>query len=318
SVLLVLFLLSEILGTVFFAVTVAYVFSPLHDRLVDRGIPEWWASAVTTVSAFATAFLVLTPLISAVYLRRAPIIEFIREIPPTYRLEVAGYSHVIDTGEVESALVRRFSGILISAASELPVVGIKMTLFALVVFAFLMRREELSDAVLSSVPREYHDVVDAVEGRVKSTLFAIYVLQVATAVATFVVSLLLFSLLGYPYSGTLAVVAAVLQFLPIVGPSVLIVAMSVHDITAGNLPRAAAVAGVGLVVVAWLPDAYLRPRLSESTTGLPGSLYFIGFVGGILSLGPIGVIAGPLAVALVVELTSLLADENTSNPATGE
>ena len=53
----------------------------------------------------------------------------------------------------------------------------------------------------------------------------------------------------------------------------------------------------------------VRPRLARHTADLPGSLYFIGFTGGLLSVGPIGFIAGPLVVALLVEATELLASE---------
>jgi predicted PurR-regulated permease PerM len=58
----------------------------------------------------------------------------------------------------------------------------------------------------------------------------------------------------------------------------------------------------------------IRTRLARETADLPGSLYFVGFVGGLLTLGPIGVIAGPLAVALVVEMGNLLTDELNRNP----
>ena len=77
-----------------------------------------------------------------------------------------------------------------------------------------------------------------------------------------------------------------------------------------TLGAAAMLADVlGGLLVAWLPDLVIRPRLARETADLPGSLYFVGFVAGLLTLGPIGVIAGPLAVALVVEIGGLLTDE---------
>ncbi len=44
-----------------------------------------------------------------------------------------------------------------------------------------------------------------------------------------------------------------------------------------------------------------RPKLARYTTGLPASLYFVGFTGGVLTLGVIGFIAGPVVIALLVE-----------------
>jgi predicted PurR-regulated permease PerM len=70
--------------------------------------------------------------------------------------------------------------------------------------------------------------------------------------------------------------------------------------------RAVLVTVLGLVFVGLAPDAVIRPRLASRTAHLPTSLYFIGFTGGILTLGAVGFIAGPLAVALLVEAVGLL------------
>jgi predicted PurR-regulated permease PerM len=58
-----------------------------------------------------------------------------------------------------------------------------------------------------------------------------------------------------------------------------------------------------------MPDALIRPRLAALTTGMPASLYFIGFTGGVLSVGVVGVIAGPLVIALLAETVQLLSPE---------
>jgi hypothetical protein len=53
------------------------------------------------------------------------------------------------------------------------------------------------------------------------------------------------------------------------------------------------------------------------TADLPASLYFVGFTGGVLTLGAVGIIAGPLAIALLVEAVSLLGDAVPDDPAGG-
>jgi predicted PurR-regulated permease PerM len=164
------------------------------------------------------------------------------------------------------------------------------------------------------VPEAYHDVVRRFHGRTRDTLYGIYVLQAATAAATFVVGFGTFVALGYPAPVTLAVGAAVLQFVPVAGPGILLAALALADFLAGNVMRALLVALVGGIVVGLLPDAVIRPRLASYAADLPVTLYFVGFVGGILSLGAIGFIAGPLAVALVVEAVSLLSDGNHVTP----
>lgn len=75
--------------------------------------------------------------------------------------------------------------------------------------------------------------------------------------------------------------------------------LAVGDFVTGNVSRAVLVAVLGSVLVGLAPDAIVRPRLASRAAHLPTSLYFIGFTGGLLTLGAVGFIAGPLVVALL-------------------
>jgi predicted PurR-regulated permease PerM len=178
----------------------------------------------------------------------------------------------------------------------------------------LYNEERARTAIIAVVPREYRDVVRSLNRRTRETLFAIYVLQAATALGTFLIALPVFYVLGYGFPFTLATVAAVLQFIPILGPSLVVVSLTGYHVALGQLPQAVAIFVLGGVLIAWLPDVLIRPRLASETAHLPGGLYFVGFVGGLLTLGPVGVIAGPLVVALVLELAGLVSTELNDIP----
>jgi predicted PurR-regulated permease PerM len=93
-----------------------------------------------------------------------------------------------------------------------------------------------------------------------------------------------------------------------------VVSLTGYHVALGQLPQAVAIFVLGGVLIAWLPDVLIRPRLASETAHLPGGLYFVGFVGGLLTLGPVGVIAGPLVVALVLELAGLVSTELNDIP----
>jgi hypothetical protein len=61
--------------------------------------------------------------------------------------------------------------------------------------------------------------------------------------------------------------------------------------------------------MALLADVVVRTRLARGTAESPGSLYFVGFFVRVLTLEPIGVVAGPLVVGLFVESAALLSSE---------
>lgn len=302
-------ILQGLIGTIFFAVTVAYVLVPVADRLERRGVPEWWAAAEATAAAFGFGLVLFLPIGAVLYVRRRAAIGLLQSLPDSVTISLGEFAYVIEAGDVAAFLARELTALALSLARATPVLLAKVTVFAFVVFALVYRGERVHRALLGPLPDEYHEIGHALNDRVRGTLFSLYVIQGVTAVATFAVALAVFLVLGIRYPVTLAVLAGVLQFLPVVGPSLVIAAIALGELIAGDLVGAAIIAVVGFALVGALPDAVLRPRLARRSAGLPASLYFVGFTGGLLSLGPIGIVAGPIAVALVVELLAMLSRE---------
>jgi predicted PurR-regulated permease PerM len=306
--------LFDVLSTVFFAVTVAYVLYPARRWLVARGMPVWAASAAVAVGAFAIVLLVVVaPLAFVLYRRRRALIDLLQEIPETIEIPIGEFTYVVESAGLVGGAQSVLRDLAVGIASAAPVLALEFLLFAILLYALMLRPAAAGETLLGVVPPEYHDVVRALDDRVRETLFGIYVLQAATAAGTFLVALVVFFLLGYDAPFTLAVFAGLLQFVPVVGPSVLIGGLAVLDVLAGEVTRAALVTVIGLVLVGFAPDAVIRPRLAEWAAHLPMSLYFIGFTGGVLTVGPVGFIAGPLAVAVLVEVVSLLGEEASSD-----
>ncbi|KTG30241.1 AI-2E family transporter [Haloferax profundi] len=307
--LLAAFILLDVLATVFFAITVAYLLIPLRRRLEVRGVSRWGGSAIATVVAAVGASVVLAPLFVIFFLRLNDLFVLASLLPESLSFEVLGMAYEVTLDEALTVLFSLIRSIGRSVATAAPVVLIKLTLFGFLVFSLVLGGDSVGQTLLALVPVEYHDVATSLNTRARETLFAIYVLQAATAVGTFFIAFAVFSVLGYDFVITLATVAAILQFIPIVGPSFLLALMALYHVAVSDFVAAILVVVVGGFAIAWLPDILIRPRLARETADLPGSLYFVGFVGGLLSLGPVGIIAGPLVVALLAESVSLLGDE---------
>jgi len=302
-------ILGAVFGTIFFAITVAYVLYPVRERLVDRGFGRRTAAAVSTTLAFVAVALVVLPVVIVLYVRRSDLIALLETVPDEVALEGAGMTYTLTLGEISAQAAEVGESLAISIAGSTPALGFKFFLFVLLVYALLVRPGDVTSALLRPIPREYHDIVMALHRRLRSTLYAIYVLQAATAFGTFLIGFVLFWALGYEPAFSLAVVSGILQFVPIIGPSILVLGIAGFEVAAGNTTGAIVVAVLGLVLIGFLPDALIRPQLATLTAKMPGSLYFIGFVGGILSIGVVGVIAGPVVVGLLAEVGTLLADE---------
>jgi len=304
-----LILLREVFGTIFFAITVAYVLFPVQKRLVRRNIDTRIAAGVCTALAFVAAVLLVLPLVIVLYLRRGTLITFIRGLQETVTVSVAGMTYTIELATLSDRAIAALSNLGLSIARAAPALAFKLILFVLLVYTLLLQPNEIGRTLRQPVPREYHDVVMSLHERTRAALYAIYVLQAATAAGTFFIALLFFWLLGYEATFSLAVICGILQFIPVLGPSVVILALASVEVLAGNAATAAVLTILGLFFVGFLPDAVIRPQLASLTGGMSASLYFIGFTGGVLSVGVIGVIAGPVLVALIAEAGELLAED---------
>ena len=302
-------ILIDVLGTVFLALSVAYLLVPLRRRLRGYGFSRLTSTLAVTATAVGGVGALFGPLGYLLIVRFGEVSALIRELPESIPLGIAGFTYELVVSDAITLVSRELTALAGTIAASLPVLLIKLTLFVLLVFSLLHNQQDIRSSVLTVVPPNYRDIAEALHRRARETLFALYVLQAATAIGTFLIALPVFVLFGYGSPIVLATVAGILQFVPIAGPSLLIVVLVGGRLLAGDVGGALAVALVGGALVAWLPDLLIRPRLASRTADLSGSLYFIGFVGGLLSLGAIGIIVGPLVVALLVEAATLVSRE---------
>ncbi|MEF8779298.1 MAG: AI-2E family transporter [Haloferacaceae archaeon] len=300
-------LLAGVLGTIFFALTVGYLLAPVRRYLCRRGIPPRLAAAATATLALLAAVGVLAPLVIVVLLRLETVLAALSALPETVTLTAGPFTRHLVLAEVIDLLVNWLTTIAARTAAALPALLVKAALFFFLVYSLLAHRQSVQEAVTTVVPPRYRDLVESLHERARKTLFGIYVLQALTAFGTFLIALPFFFFLGYGAPIALATAAGILQFIPVVGPSVLLVGLSGYHFLLGEASIALAVLIGGGILVAGVPDVIVRAWLSSGTAELPGSLYLIGFVGGAFSLGLVGIIAGPLVVALVVESGSQLA-----------
>lgn len=305
------FVLAAVVQVIVFAITVAYVLFPIREQLHERGFSRRLASGITTFGAFLAVIVVLVPIAFALFQRRGALVEKLEELPETVRIAFAGMEYEVDLIAVFEGAAAIAQGIAVETAISAPGLALALVLFTFVLYGVLFRPRAARDAIYGAVPVAHHDILDRLNTRTRRVLFALYVIQAATAAATFVIALIIFLALGYTAPVWLALGAAVLQFIPMLGPTLLIIALVAADVAFFGEPvRGVLLLVFGLLFISLLPDATIRPKLAKHTGDFSATLYFVGFVGGLLTLGAIGVIVGPLVVALLVETVKIMAESN--------
>jgi predicted PurR-regulated permease PerM len=119
-----------------------------------------------------------------------------------------------------------------------------------------------------------------------------------------------FALAGLPSPIVFGVLAALLALVPLAGtpvvwvPAVLVLALQERWYAAAFL-----LVWGGLVATL---DNFLRPMLVSGRAEVGTLTVFIGVLGGVATFGPIGVILGPLVLALVIALIRFALDVRTA------
>jgi predicted PurR-regulated permease PerM len=194
--LLTAYLLFDVLSTVFFAVTVAYVLYPIRRSLAARVGPRVAATACT-LSAFVVGVALVAPLVGVLYFRRGAMFSFLRQLPDTVTFSVGEFVHTVDIAALRESSRGVLENVAVGMVSALPAIALKLFLFTLIVYALLLRPSAVRTALLRPVQPRDHDIVFAFHERIKSILYAIYVLQAAVAFGTFLIALVVFWVLGY-------------------------------------------------------------------------------------------------------------------------
>lgn len=110
---------------------------------------------------------------------------------------------------------------------------------------------------------------------------------------------------GIPNALLLAVVSAVLCVIPLLGAPVLYIPLGLGLLATGNARGAAIVLGVGFLIVSQV-DNVMKPFLISGRASLHPMAIFFAILGGTLLVGPIGVMAGPMLLTIVLGLLEAL------------
>ena len=314
-------------GAVCWAIFIAIVFWPMHQRFLrgSHGRRNMAAAASLTV-ILLIVILPLAMIAGSITQEASMLVEKMR----SGQIQFAGYFQraVQALPEWARAVLNRFGMAdlqllqqkVMAAVSNSGqaltsrVVGIgQVTLdfivafFAMVYMLFFLFRDgdSLSQSVARAIPlhpqhtrRLLTQFATVVRATVKGNIVVALVQGALGAVA--------FGFLGLPGAVLWGAVMALLSLLPAVGAAMVWGPVALYYIFTGELVK-----GIGLVVwgtiVIGLVDNFLRPMLVGKDTRMPDYIVLVSTLGGMAVFGPNGFVIGPLIAALFIAAWDLFA-----------
>jgi predicted PurR-regulated permease PerM len=293
------------------------LFYPIHKRIVAMTRRPSWGALLSTVIVIAVIVLPLTLLTLVVAKEIGEVAknaqEFIRSLlDPSSpvsgwitgwlgryfgasHLDLQGY--LLDRLEnVSGAIAGRTLGLLGGVVG-----GIFQAFFTVFTMYYLFRDgDRVYNAMLDATPlnsAETRKIFDRTHEVIHASVYGVIVIAMAQGT----LGGLAFAALGLPSPVVWGVVMFFLSMVPMVGSSVIWVPTAIYLGITGHYGKAVALTLWGALVIGTI-DNILRPKLVGERARLHELLIFFSVLGGLQIWGPLGLVLGPVMIAITIAL----------------
>lgn len=201
--------------------------------------------------------------------------------------------------------------------SDTAAVAVDSIIFFVSLYVLLVFGESLRERIIIKIPETVRGHAQKISDDIVDTLYAIYVVLIAIAALTFVISIPFFWFLGYGHILFFSFLCAFFELIPVLGSSVVFIFLGAYALSIGDINSVIIIFFFGYVCISALPEIFVRPVLMGRRVRLHPLLMLIGFLGGIIALGMVGFVIGPVLIVLLMNIYRILHDKNKGleNPA---
>lgn len=323
-------LLTPYLGSIVLGFIVSILFLPLHNKILQK-LPNR-PNITAILSCLLLTFIVLIPLLAVTI---AIVDQGISFTASSYHwLNSGGAKELLHHPWIQSAFIaidkwlpfdaltpetfiQKAASIITNISSQLvgtstkilgDVTGviIDFSLMLFVLFFFLRDNDKITSTLRHIVPlsRSQEDqIFTEIEQVAKSAVLGSFL----TAVAQGIAGGIAMSLAGFPglFWGSIMGFAS---FIPFIGTALIWLPASIYLILTGDWQWGVFLIAWGVLIVGSI-DNFLRPLLMQGNSGMNTLLLFFSLLGGLQLFGLIGLIYGPIIVAVTIVLFRLYDSE---------
>ena len=310
-------MVQPFLNVILWATVLVILFYPVHRRLVERLKKPSLAALISCVLVILIILVPVTLITLAVINELSGAVETVQAgvnylLDPNSRLTgpiLNFLNRYIDVTQLRSEefLVERLRGVGGQLAGRTlgfigGVVGaIVQTFFVIFTMYYLFRDgENISRTVRDSLPLERQQA-ESVMTRTRDVIDASVYGVLTIAIIQGTLGGLAFWILGLRSAIIWAVVMTFLSMVPMLGAFIVWVPAAIYLAVTGHVTKALLLALWGTLVIGMI-DNFLRPKLVGSRTRLHELFIFFSVLGGLNVFGVLGVVLGPVVLAITLSL----------------
>ncbi len=310
--------LLPLIDAIIVAFFLAYLMRPVNSILLNY-VNKTYAAIISVIVVIIPAFMILFHLANAtvnyvikerVFQRLLIIISdldsYLKDIIISslsqYNIE---YSQDLD--RITNVLIAQLNQFLYYISEQLldftlhiPEYAMKLLLAAILALYLIKEGTNVTGTFVALIPENKKKTISSILQGIDIVFESIILVNVLKAIYTAAVSYVIFLLFQVPYPEFLAILAGVIDFVPIIGPWMLFSAIAIFFIMNGQLMTGILIFIVGFIFVSLTSELYVRPKLAGKYAKIHPMVFLFGFFGGLLAFGPIGIVAGPIILGIVI------------------
>jgi predicted PurR-regulated permease PerM len=324
-------MLQPFIEVVLWAVVLVIVFFPIHRRIQARVGSPGWSALLSCLLVIVVILVPLTLLTFAVVNELSDFAQMLQPKPdgtggaagaaaglldpnhPYLGPAVRWLGQYVDISKLGSQefVAERLKGVSGAIASRtLGFVGgavgfIVEVFFVIFTMYYLFRDgERLRAAAYDVMPLsddKAHEILDRTGEVIGASVYGVLIIAVVQGV----LGGLAFWVLGLPSPLLWGVVMIFLSMIPMLGAFIVWVPAAIYLGLTGEWGKAIMLAVWGALVIGSV-DNFLRPKLVGERTRLHELLVFFSVLGGLQVFGVIGIVLGPVIVAITIALLDVL------------
>jgi predicted PurR-regulated permease PerM len=293
-----------------------FTLQPAYERMRERGYKATVASLVCAVggslglalAAFGLGYLVIRRGLAIIVLLPAalgpqgPVRELAARYEPLLqRLHLSSDELAARARDYAASAVERFAGIAGRVADT--TFGSLLTFFFMVMTSYFVLRHwnnlvTQAELTMPLHPKHTHALLDEFRIVGRRVLLG----TILTGLAQGLFAGLGYWVTGAPEPALFGAITALASLVPAVGTLLVWIPMGLYLIATGHLGAGILELIWGALVVGITTDYVIRPKLVGSDDAVPTLLTFIALFGGVEVFGLIGLVLGPVTVAVAVAL----------------
>ncbi|MCH7905297.1 MAG: AI-2E family transporter [Armatimonadetes bacterium] len=217
-------------------------------------------------------------------------------------LEDFKLSRWIDENKEEIA--QALTGPALNAGRRLVVTIVTLVIALLTMFFMLRDGHRLINPVVELIPLPRDHCIEIIKkmgGTIRSVFWSVFFVAIIQGLMCGA----LYWWLGVDPPAVWMLVTAALALIPLLGAPIVYIPASLILMLEGNTWQGVTLLLIGFLVVSQI-DNLLRPMFISMGSKLHTMAVFFSLLGGVLALGPIGLMAGPMLLTLILGLTDVL------------